>query len=146
MGIDPKSLRAFATPSRKQAAPAVEVVEQRDTQPEQDFDDFTRYADLLPLLEEHHGEIIECCDELDSDSLTLLDEPMDDDTREAIEESFNSLDRKLQKVVRETCGEMPIEHAMKLADHLEAEGMIEDTDRFAGWLYRVGEWLAEDAA
>lgn len=154
MGIDPKSLKAFAATAPNQGArklpdpsPVDEGtgVQDEDDKAFEEFDD-SSYASLLPVLEQHADEVSEAADELDSDTLALLDEPISEDEQEILAEGFNGLDRKLQKALRESLGEIPVEHAIRLAEHLENEDLIEDSERVSGWLYRLGEWLAEEAA
>ena len=137
MGIDPKSLAAFAAnskqPPKKQRAPAV------TPEPEEPLED--RCAELLPLLEEFASDIEEITTELDSDSLLSLEDDLSEDEAEALKDGFGSLDPRLKAALR-AVADLPLEECTRLADSLESDGVVSDQERICGWLWRTCQMLS----
>lgn len=147
MGIDPKSLAAFAAPNqgkRKEAdpAPASDEVE-LDAEPEAADEDFVesgtgRFGKLIPLLEEHVEVVQEAADNLSPTAYDDLGEELSVEDGAVLQESFEMADDKLQKELRASCADIALEDCQRLADHLLSEGLLEDSERVAGWLFLVG--------
>ena len=141
MAIDAKRMQAFVDDG---GASDEEVPEQAG---EQEPDDawLDRYAKLLIMLEEYIDVVIEVSDEMDEGTLTDPKAELAPDDIGILVSGLASLDRRLSKELQASAKGLPIEVAEKMAAHLEGEGMIEDAERVAGWLFRVGQYLAGPA-
>jgi hypothetical protein len=166
MGINPKSLAAFAGPNqgeRKQPGPipdseevslddeASEGEELEDTEgsdedeEEEAFEEYGegRYGKLIPLLEEHAEGVEYAAEAVDGDLLTMPEEDLTPSDIEALKDGYDELDRALKKQLKACCSNIPMDHCTRLAEHLENEDMISDAPRVAGWLFRLGQWLKD---
>jgi hypothetical protein len=94
----------------------------------------------IPALEQYSGEIEASCDELDYDMLTDPDLEMTDDDIAILQEGVLMLPPRLLKVIENLKG-IDIDAATTIAEHLENEGMVDDAERVAGWIFRVGQLL-----
>lgn len=94
----------------------------------------------IPALEQYSGEIEASCDELDYDMLTDPDLEMTDDDIAILQEGVLMLPPRLLKVIENLKG-IDIDAAQTIAAHLESEGMVDDAERVAGWIFRVGQLL-----
>jgi len=146
MGIDPKSLAAFAAPNqgkRKEADPAPDSDEVALDEPEEADEDFVergqgRFGKLIPLLEEHVEVVQEAADNLSPTAYDDLGEELSIEDGAVLQESFEMAHDNLQKELRASCADISLEDCQRLADHLLSEGLLEDSERVAGWLFLVG--------
>lgn len=102
-----------------------------------------KFSQLLPMLEEHVQDVIDCADEVDPDVLTSLGEDLMDDDRESLQDAFNGLDGKLKKEMKSALPDITEDQATELAEHLESEGMTDDPDKLAGLLFRWGQMFGK---
>lgn len=127
--IDPRNLAAFARPkspmsSFEDAEGAVAEVD--------------RYSELRPALEQFAKEIDPSCDMLDPGALCDPGTEMDPTDVEILQQSIETFDPQLQQALRVAADINPTA-AADIGMHLEHAGFTPDGDRFAGWLYRVGQ-------
>ncbi len=101
-----------------------------------------RFAALIPLLEASVDEIEASCDELDHDALMDPESEMDAQDEQMLKEGYDALPDELKKECAKVLENISKEDAEKLASHLADEDMIEDEERTAGWLQRVGKIVA----
>jgi hypothetical protein len=94
----------------------------------------------IPALEQYAKEIEASCDELDYDMLTDPDLEMTEDDIAILQEGVLMLPPRLLKVIENLAG-IDIDGAQTIAAHLESEGMVDDAERVAGWIFRVGQLL-----
>lgn len=116
--------------------------EGEDTEPGDDFQEGGegKYGHLIPVIEMHAQDIEACCDELDTEYLTDTTDDMPDDEKQILTEGVDALADDLKSALGAVSG-ISQEDAQKLAAHLAEEDIIEDEDRVAGWLVRVGQVL-----
>lgn len=117
--------------------------DENDESKEDAGDDFQeggdgKYGHLIPIIEQHAQDVEACCDELDTEYLTDTSEDMPDDEKQILQEGVDALADDLKQALGVVSG-ISQEDAHKLASHLADEDIIEDEDRFAGWLVRVGQ-------
>jgi hypothetical protein len=97
-----------------------------------------KYGMLIPVIEQFAQDIEACCDELDTEYLTDTSEEMPEDEKQILQEGYDALEDNLKEALSVASGITP-DDAMKLAQHLADEDIIEDDDRVAGWLVRLGQ-------
>lgn len=96
----------------------------------------------IHALEQYAQEIEASCDELDYDVLTDPDLEMAEDDIAILQEGVLMMPPRLLKVIENLAG-IDIDAAQTIAAHLESEGMVEDAERVAGWIFRVGQLLEQ---
>ena len=143
--MDPKKLQAFAqsqpaSHKPKKGSPAAAPA------PTQKADDkfkeggSGKYGHLIPILEEHAAELQECCDELDHEALMDPEAEMGDADIEILKEGARALPDNIKEAVMQAFGDgISMEDALRLAEHLETEGMIDDAECVAGYLVKLGD-------
>jgi hypothetical protein len=98
-----------------------------------------QYAELMQKLEASAEDVEEQAEGLDQDMLDDPGQAMDDDGKMEVEECLEGLPDDLVSAMHEHLKGISHDDAMKLADHLESEGMIDDADMVGGFLFRVGQ-------
>lgn len=153
--MDGKKLKAFAEkgggppkhmdppPAKKKGKPGKIPPKDAGTGNDDDFQEAGdgKYGALLEMLEHNYKEIEEMIDECDPE---MLDDPhseIDEETTGVIKDHIASFDEDMRTELENLSGITP-KDAAKLSDHLDKEGMLEEPDKFTGWLVRVGEVLA----
>lgn len=136
MSIDPQAMADYVNQQPEGEMPEGEEAEEA---PEDDGEG--KYAALLPLLEANAEEISECCDELDYDSLVDPEMEMTPEDGMILQEGYDMLPDDLRAALEEAAPDISMDEASSLADNLASQELIEDPERFAGWLFRVGEML-----
>lgn len=97
-----------------------------------------RFKELIPLLEENAEDIEEMADEVDPDSLTNPEAELTPEDEQSLTDQVDQLDEGLANKMKEVLsGGLSHDDAMKLADHLAEEEMIEDAGIVGGWLFRM---------
>jgi len=94
----------------------------------------------IPALEQYASEVEAACDELDYDLLTDPELEMTDDDLSILQEGVLMLPPRFLKVI-ENLRAIDWDAAQTISAHLQEEGMIEDADKVAGWIFRVGQAL-----
>lgn len=98
-----------------------------------------KFSDLIPLLEENSGDIEDAANMVNADPGDVLsggEEPDQAHVGEAMS-GFDSLDDDLKGPMGALKG-VSVQDAEDLAHHLADEGMVEDAELVAAWLYLVG--------
>jgi len=147
--IDPKKMASWAQggggegpkPGPEDANEGAEgdEPENEHEQEEEQEDEGGDKGELLACLEEFSEEVSQCCDELDGDALTDPEVELEGEDLQILQDGLNALPPKLKKCLQKSASDMSFEEAQSIADHLGEEDKIEDPDRLAGWLYRVGQ-------
>jgi len=135
MPIDPGSLAAFANPEEDpETAPGA-------PEGESDMQEGGpgKFGMLITLLEANADDVMALTEEFDPDQLTDVAQELDDEERASIQEGAASLPEDLVAELSATLPGATIEETREVAMHLEDEAIIDDAERLAGWLYRVGE-------
>jgi hypothetical protein len=101
-----------------------------------------KFGALIPLLEEFADEIVDAASNLPPDAVedpTFTIEPEDS---EVLADDLAGMPKQLTKALRE-CAQQGVswDDAMKLGDHLEAEGITDDPELIAGWVFRAAQAL-----
>lgn len=145
MAIDPSKMAAFASTGPKPGsaeggapAPAPEV-EAKDEDMLEGGEG--QYGALIPMLEANAEELDACCDEVAPEALLNTEADLSDDDHDIFVESFASLPHELTEEMISSLGGLTMEQAEDLATHLESEGMIEDSHRFACYLMHVSKMI-----
>jgi hypothetical protein len=144
MGIDPKKLEAFAQGGRKAGVkpPPPPVEDDMTDAAEEAKEGEGRFGKLLPLLEKFHEDVEAACDELDPEVLKDSGAEMPPEDQTILKDGFENLDGELVAAGNEELsGGISMDEAHGMANHLESEGMTEDPDRVAGWLFRLAQTL-----
>ena len=138
MAIDRKKLAEFA------GFPEDKLAENDDVE---DSELNTRYDSLLPLLEESAHYLIDLCDEMNIDVLEDTSAALGDDDLEILDEGFESFPDELRSEIKRSLAAVPHDAALKLAEHLESEELIDsdDVDRVAGLLFHLGSFFEENS-
>lgn len=140
MAIDPKQLEAFAGNG---GPPPGEDDGQSPGSGGDGGDDQEggpgKFGQLLTLLEANAEDIESLAEEFDPDQLTDPGQELDPSDQDALKEGVESLDQPLQDEIAKSLPGITIDEARELANHLESESIVDDADRFAGWLFRVGQ-------
>ena len=133
MPIEPGKMAAFVNEG---SPPPEGEAEGEETNPGEGG--VEKFAALIPMLEEFAEDVVELSDEMDVD--VLLDETAEISPEDEmiLKEGVATLDRRLKKELESCCGGMTMEEATTLAEHLADEGIIDDSERIGGWIYRVG--------
>lgn len=97
-----------------------------------------RYGALIPVIEQYAQDIEACCDELDAEYLSDTSEDMPEDEKQILQEGYDILEDNLKDALDVVSG-ISQDDAAKLAQHLADEDIIQDEDRVAGWLVRIGQ-------
>jgi len=144
MAIDPKQLEAFAgnggpPPGEDDGQSSM------DDGDDQQEGGPGKFGQLLTLLEANAADVEALAEEFDPDQLTDPGQELDPGDQDALKEGVESLDQPLQDEIAKALPGITIDEARELANHLESESIVDDADRFAGWLFRVGQLdLASD--
>lgn len=129
--IDPEQLKAFANPGGEGDVAPTEDMEENGS---------GRFGALIPLLEAGAEDLVERAEEMDGDALRDPTIELDPEEQQILQDGYSLLDRRLQQELRKV-GAISFDEAVELARHLQAEGMIDDPDRVAGYLARVSAML-----
>jgi hypothetical protein len=132
--LTPAELAAFANPiSNDDELPELETSEDmQEGGP-------GRFGLLITLLEAHAEDVQALSDEFDPDQLTDVGQELDEDEQESLREGAQQLPEELQAELAKALPGVTIDEAREIAEHLETEEIIDDAERLAGWLYRLGE-------
>lgn len=135
MPIDPGSLAAFANPEEDpEAAP-----EAPEGEGDMQEGGPGKFGMLITLLEENADDVMSLTEEFDPDQLADAAQELDEEEQSSLREGAASLPDDLQAELRAALPGATIEETREVATHLEDEGIIDDAERLAGWLFRVGE-------
>jgi hypothetical protein len=107
-----------------------------------------RLANLILRLQESAEDVADVSDEMDAGVLADPMVPMESDDVEILQSGFDGLDSNLKKELTACCaaGGLSIEDARYIAQHLADMELVENPERIAGWLYRIGEMLGGKTA
>jgi hypothetical protein len=107
-----------------------------------------RLANLILRLQESAEDVADVSDEMDANVLADPMVPMEPDDVEILQSGFDGLDSNLKKELTACCaaGGLSIEDARYIAQHLADMELVENPERIAGWLYRIGEMLGGKTA
>lgn len=136
MAIDPKQLEAFANPDGEGGEG--DMPPEEEAPPQEGGD--SNFDALIPLLEANAEELESNAEELDGDLLLNVEQPLEEEDQAALIEGLEALPDDLKEGLRAAQG-LDLEKAEQLAQHLEAEEMIGDADRFAAYLVRAQQAL-----
>jgi hypothetical protein len=97
-----------------------------------------KFGALLPILEEGAGDIESAAESMtvSPDEVFGAEEP-EQAWHDEAGHTLDELDEDLKDALAPLKG-VSVDEAHDLADHLSEEGMIEDADAVAAWLYLVG--------
>lgn len=145
MAIDPEKMRAFAggtkpdrTGSKKPGAGKTKT----EDVPDDDKSGGTgKFSGLIPVLEQHAGEIEDLALDLEANPSEILqgDEP-DPETMERLREGHEGMDDELKDELA-PLGDAQIEDCQRLASHMRDENMIDSEDEVAAWLWLTAKEL-----
>jgi hypothetical protein len=140
MPIDPNNLAAFAAGTGGPPPGADEGGgEIPDEEAPVEEEGPGKFGMLLTLLEQHAEDVEGLTDEFDPAELVDETVELDEPDIQALWDGFDGLDEALQTEIRASLPGVTLDEARDLASHLEAEGIIQDAERVAGWLFRVGK-------
>lgn len=140
--IDPSSLTAFA--EDQPAAADMELDVGANAEPTEDAENRSalRFLPLLRLLQDHAASLETAASECDYDAMSDPDRPMGLEDQALFLECLADLDDGLKAELREL-GEIPMETAVEVSEHLLAEEYIADPELFAGFLVRASNIIAD---
>jgi hypothetical protein len=133
MPISAGALSAFANPEVDPAAeeePAPEETEEGGP---------GKFGMLITLLEQHAEDVMALTDEFDPDQLVDAAQELDEAEQDQLREGASGLEEELVAEMKTALPGATIDETREVAMHLESEGIIDDAERLAGWLFRVGE-------
>lgn len=144
MPMDSSELKAFANGPKPtdgdmhDGDPEAEESQAENAEPR----DFTN---LVAKLTEFAEDLEASADELDPEMLMDLEAALESDDATIIYEGFENLDRNLRKELQSV---FPLaqDEAMEIAGELEGAGVIEDSERIAGYLLRLSEMMQNSGA
>jgi hypothetical protein len=131
MAIDPGALKAFANPTND---PDMEPEEGDDMQEGGPG----KFGMLITLLEANADDVMSLTDEFDPDILTDIAQDLDEDDQATLRDGAMTLPDDLQAELGSLRGSS-LDETREIAVHLESEDVIDDVERLAGWLFRIGE-------
>jgi len=142
MAIDPAQLAAFSDPTVLEPSMPVKpdsmleeesaVVESSPEEREQ------RLAHLVLVLNRVADDLQGFVDEIDADLLDDLTVELPPEEAETIQEAIKSLPREVTKAFL-LAGDLSAEDAQFVADELAGREVVDNADRFAGWLQRASQ-------
>lgn len=137
MPIDPKKMQAFAAgpePDEDDGPEAAEAgPEDKEDEGEGKFDE------LMPLLEEHAGEIEDAAMDLECNPQAVMaGEEVEEEVSDRLQEGYDALDQALTEGLSPLVDATP-EDCEALAQHLHDEGMIDQLDEVGAWLWLVAQ-------
>lgn len=103
-----------------------------------------RFGGLIPLLEEHADLLGEALMMVDEARLRDTTSDLEPEDHAAVDEGWQLFPPELQSAFAEAFGEggVTVEDAAQLADHLDAEGLVDvDAEILAGYLFLIAEKL-----
>lgn len=135
MPIDPGSLAAFANPEEDpEAAP-----EAPEGEGDMEEGGPGKFGMLITLLEANADDVMGLTEEFDPDQLTDIAQELDEEEKASLQEGAATLPEDLVAELGAALPGTSIEETREVATHLEDEAIIDDAERLAGWLYRIGE-------
>ena len=143
MPIDPKQLAAFSTADTEGTATGTgdtgtEGTEDTEGTAAPAEDQEKRLAHLVLVLSRVGEDLQGFVDEVDADLLEDLAAELPPEEAEAIEEAITSLPAQVRTAVADV-GELTDADAQFVADELAGRELVDDADRFAGWLMRASQ-------
>lgn len=161
MGVDPKKMAAWASKDNGQEMKPQggggpghghakhEDPEEGDDHEEHDDEEHGHEEEdedsgkgkgmLIAALEEFSDEAEQSADEVDGDDVTDPEAELSDEDHKILQDGYNALPPKLKKAIQRNAKDISMDEATEIAEHLHEEDKVEDPDRLAGWLYRVGQ-------
>lgn len=138
MAIDPSKLSAFASAGGPPADEGAMLDEGMEMEEGPEEDGPGKFGNLLTLLEQYAEDVMALTDEFEPEA--LLDEAteLEESDVEALQQGVEGLEDDLKTELGSLSG-VALEEARELAQHLADEAIIDDADRLAGWLFRVGQ-------
>lgn len=145
--MDPKKMQAFVGGGQQAGGGGAQHPEPEDQleSEEQGEPAMARFDALIPLMEDHAGEIEDAAAMVAADSGAVLANMAEPDPV-SVEEAmggFEDLDDELKAAFASALPQAADEDYALLAQHLADEGMIEDADLVSAWLCLVKAGLAQ---
>lgn len=139
--MDPKNLRAFAKRGQKQNPDPKAAKPGADPEIQEGGED--KLGQLTPILEEAAGDIESAAESMTTlpDEVFGAEEPEQAWEDEAAS-TMDELDEDVQDALKPLSG-ISADDAHELAQHLMDEGMVDDAEAVAAWLYLVGCHMAK---
>lgn len=145
MPIDPKQLAAFShdTASTAASTGASDGTETAELEPAAPVhatpeEQEKKLAHLILILSHAGDDLQGFVDEVDADLLTDLSAELPPEEAEAIEEAISALPSAVRSAIADV-GAISDYDASFVADELQGQELIDDTDTFAGWLQRASQ-------
>lgn len=142
MAIDPSKLQAFASKGKPQPPPDPKGGGEEQSPDSKDGEGDNKYAELIPLMEEYQDDLEQCYEELDGDMLADPEAELAPEDMQIMKEGFDALDPGLKKAMQRLLPGIDASDAADLADQLGDEDKTSDPDKLAGYLVRLGDYLA----
>jgi soluble cytochrome b562 len=140
MPINPKQLKALV--DQEEGNPTDEFEEDGSDSEEEEGDDaspdpLADMGDFAEMLRENASEIEGLSDEIE-EQLAENPEPSEE-TKAKISEDLGKMPGALQEGFKQFIANLDFSGCVAVAKKLADEGIIEDAERFAGWLYWAGK-------
>jgi hypothetical protein len=145
MPIDPKKLAAYANGGKKGGAPEEPAEEEMvddgdgDAPEVEENESGAGLDELVKVMSEFAEDAEAACDELDASVLEDPDAELEEPEAQILEEGLANLPPKLKAALENYAADISMEDAQSVADRLFEADAVQDPDRLAGWLYRVGQ-------
>jgi hypothetical protein len=136
MAIKPSALEAFANPIDEEGG---DVPAEEGAPEDAQEGGPGKFGMLITLLEQFAEDVLPLTEEFNPDQLIDVGQELDEAEQDQIREGVGQLDEELQAELASALPGVTLEEAQEVADHLEAEGIIDDAAALAGWLFRIGE-------
>jgi hypothetical protein len=102
-------------------------------------EELQQYAEFLQSLEAHAEDLEDQCDGLDGEFISDPGATPDDEQKQELEECLEACPDDLVSSFKAHGANISHDDALKLAEHLESEGMISDAEPVAGFIFHVGQ-------
>lgn len=140
MPIDPTALSAYANPTGEE--------DMEGAPPEEgDMEEGGpgKFGVLLTLLEQNADDVMALTEEFDPDQLIDEGQELDEEEQAALRDGAMTLPEDLQGELAKALPGATVDETREIANHLESEGIVDDAERLAGWLFRLGQVGMEPA-
>lgn len=136
MALDPQKLSAFAN----SGGPPPDAEPELDANAPLDEEEGPgKFGTLMTLLEQHADDVMALTEEFDPDALLDEGSELDESDATALQEGIDGLDEELQTELKTALPGITLDEAREMATHLSDEGIVDDAERLAGWLFRAGQ-------